>query len=91
MHWENRDVLLSDLIGKFELLLEDHATLHAEMRALRREMHERHELSTFLLKAIATDLAAHRADSEVHADGRPSATGRHACRPARLTSYHPPS
>jgi len=80
--------LLVDLHGKFELVLEDYTNLQAELQALRREAREQHELSAFLLRAVAADLAAHRADSRVHAGYRTKATGRLASRPARLKPCH---
>jgi hypothetical protein len=91
MERNNLHVLLSDLRGKFELVLEDYAALQAELLALRRKTHEQHELTTFLLGAIAADLAAHRADTSAHPDCRANATGRLFSRPPRPACSCPPS
>ena len=91
MHHNHLEVVLAELRGKFELLLEDYAALHAEVQMLRREARDQHELSTFLLRAIAADLTAHRADAEAHAGSRTKAQGRHAPRTVRLTTYRSPS
>jgi hypothetical protein len=68
------EVLLEEMRSKFDLVLEGHAALRAELQEYRRESNERHDLTEFLLKALArdvseirTDLAAHRADTEAHA------------------------
>lgn len=36
------------------------------MHEFRRESNEKHEQTAFLLKKVAADLSAHRADTEVH-------------------------
>jgi len=78
--------MLADLRGKFELVLEDYAALHAALQVMRREAREQHELTSFLLKAVAADLDAHRADAEAHRDSPGKVSGRPAGRPSRLTS-----
>lgn len=67
------EILLEMMRSRFDLLLEGHATLRAELQEYRRESNERHDLTEFLPKALArdvgqlrTDLAAHRADTEAH-------------------------
>lgn len=60
------EILLEEMRGKFDLVLEGHAALTARIDALDRKLDEKHELTTFLLKAVATDLSAHRADTEAH-------------------------
>ncbi len=67
------EILLEEMRSRFDLLLEGHATLRAELQEYRRESNERHDLTEFLLKALArdvgqlrTDLSAHRADTEAH-------------------------
>jgi len=60
------EMLLENIRGKFELVLEGHGALRSELHEFRRESNEKHEQTAFLLKKIAADLAAHRADTEAH-------------------------
>lgn len=71
------EILFEEMRGKFDLVLESHAALRAELQEYRRESNERHDLTEFLLKALArdvaeirADLAAHRADTESHSHYR---------------------
>ncbi len=73
MEKEHLEILLEDIRGKFELVLEEHAALRVEIHEFRRESNEKHEQTAFLLKtmnnkidAVAADLGAHRADTEAH-------------------------
>ncbi len=66
MEKDHLEILLEDIRGKFELVLEGHTVLRAEMHEFRRESNEKHDQTAFLLKKVATDLAAHRTDTEVH-------------------------
>jgi hypothetical protein len=66
-------ILLEDIRGKFELVLEGHASLHAEIQSVRREVLENvgqvdFKIDTLNRKmdAVAAELAAHRADTEAH-------------------------
>jgi len=70
------EILLEDIRGKFDLVLEGHDVLRREIQEPRQESNEKHEMTSFLLKAInnkidavAADLAAHRADTESHKKG----------------------
>lgn len=60
------EILLEEMRGKFDLVLEGHTVLHARIDALDHKIDEKHELTIFLLKAVAADLSAHRADTEAH-------------------------
>jgi hypothetical protein len=74
------EILFEEMRGKFDLVLEGHATLRAEIQEFRHESNEKHDLTAFKLQvlsdevnnlrdkvdAIATDLATHRADTEAH-------------------------
>jgi len=91
MQQNHLDVVLADLRGKFELVLEDYAALHAEVQTLRCEARDQHELTVFLLRAIAADLTAHRADAEAHPGSRTKAQGRLAPRTVRLAPHRSPS
>jgi hypothetical protein len=86
MQQNHLEVVLADLHGKFELVLEDYAALYAEMQVLRREAREQHELAMFLLRAIAADLTAHRAECGPHADSRTKPQGRLAGRTTHLSA-----
>lgn len=73
MEKDHLEMLLEDIRGKFELVLEGHAALRVEMHEFRQESNEKHEQTAFLLKtlngkidAVAADLSAHRADTEAH-------------------------
>ena len=73
MEKEHLEILLEDIRGKFELVLEGHSTLNAKIDAFRAESNEKHDQTAFLLKsmnckidAVAADLSAHRADTEAH-------------------------
>ena len=66
MEKEHLEMLLEDINSKFELVLEGHAALRAELREFRQESNEQHEQTAFLLRKVAADLAAHRADTEAH-------------------------
>lgn len=73
MEKDHLEILLEDIRGKFDLVLEGHSSLHAEMQAMRQELKEelRHvdfkvETLNKKLDAVAADLATHRADTETH-------------------------
>jgi hypothetical protein len=73
MKKEHLEVLLEDISGKFDLVLEGHEMLREEIRGVREESNAKHEQTAFLLKAlgakldaVATDLSAHRKDTEAH-------------------------
>ena len=87
MHHNHLEVVLAELCGKFELVLEDYAALHAEVQTLRREARDQHELTMFLLRAIAADLTAHGADTKAHCGSSAKAQARLAPRTMRLTPY----
>jgi len=87
-------IVLAQLRNQFALLLEDLADLHAEVQALQRELHERQELNTFLLKAVVDDLFSHRGDPTAHLPCRSKRQGRLSSRPcpscsASSASPHP--
>ncbi len=84
MNHTRPDGLLDDLRGKFELVLEDYAALSTEMLALREEARRQHELTGFLLKALAADLARHCSDREAHAGARRPAAEPRAGQPVHL-------
>jgi hypothetical protein len=49
---EHLEILLEDIRGKFELVLEGHETLREELRGVREESNARHEHTAFLLRAL---------------------------------------
>ena len=66
MEQSHLEILLEDIRSKFELVLEGHSVLNNKIDAFRAESNEKHEQTAFLLKAVAADLSAHRADTEAH-------------------------
>ena len=73
MENDRLEILLEDIRGKFDLVLEGHTSLHAEMQSMRKEINEKIEHVDFKvdivnkkIDAVAADLAAHRADTEAH-------------------------
>lgn len=82
------EILFEEMRGKFDLVLEGHAALHAKIDALDRKVDEKFDLLAFkidVLKervdtveqtlgaridALATDLTAHRTDTERHSGYR---------------------
>ncbi len=77
MEKDNLEILLEDIRGKFDLVLEGHDLLRKEIRDTREELCEKIEFLDFKIDAVgdelgrkidavAADLAAHRADTEAH-------------------------
>ena len=73
MQKEHFGVLLEDISGKLDLVLEGHQSLHSEIRELSSKTDERFDQVDFKLDTlnskidgVAADLKAHRADTEAH-------------------------
>jgi hypothetical protein len=73
MEKEHLEIILEDIRGKFELVLEGHEVLRKEIQDTRQELGEKISLVDFKVDAlservdsIAEDLKAHRADTEAH-------------------------
>jgi hypothetical protein len=80
MEKDHLEILLGDIRGKFDLVLEGHEVLRSEIREVREESNARHGHTAFLIEtlntkidrveakvdAVATDLSAHRTDTEAH-------------------------
>jgi len=67
------EILLEDIRGKFDLVLEGHEALRSEIREAREESNAKHEHTAFLVNTlnrkidnVATDLSEHRKDTEAH-------------------------
>jgi hypothetical protein len=76
MQKDHLAILLEDIKSKVDLVIEGHDALRQEIQETRQELIEKIELNSFLVKGInnkiddvATDLAAHRADTESHSRG----------------------
>jgi hypothetical protein len=76
MKKDHLEILLEDIRGKFDLVLEGHDTLRKEIRDSREELCEKINLVDFKvgtlnqkIDAVAGDLAAQRADTEGHRTG----------------------
>ncbi len=77
MEKDHLEILLEDINGKFDLVIEGHGALRQRMDRLAEESRERDEHLLFLIQsvnstlggkidAVAADLAAHRRDTEAH-------------------------
>ena len=73
MDKDHLEILLEDIRGKFDLVLEGHDVLHKEIRDTREELCEKINLVDFKVEtlnhkidAVASDLTAHRRDTEAH-------------------------
>ncbi len=73
MEKDHLEILLEDIRGKFDLVLEGHDSLRQEIREARQSSDEKHDQAVFLLKVlnekidkVAADLSAHRTDTEAH-------------------------
>ncbi len=73
MEQRHLEILLEDMRGKFELVLEGHQVLRSEIQQSRAESKERDDHLLFLIRtlngkidAVGADLAAHRRDTEAH-------------------------
>jgi hypothetical protein len=76
MKKDHLEILLEDIRGKFDLVLEGHDTFRQEIQGTREELCEKINLVDFKVEtlnqkidAVAADLAAHRADTEGHRTG----------------------
>ena len=52
MKQEHIEILLEDLKGKFELVLEGHDSIRQEFRVCMQEMNEKIELNSFLIQGV---------------------------------------
>jgi hypothetical protein len=73
MDKDHMEIRLEYMNGKFGLVLEGHDVLRWEIRDAGDRSDQKHERTAFLLKAlndkidaVATDLSAHRRDTEAH-------------------------
>ena len=66
MEKDHLEILLEDIRGKFDLVLEGHDALRKEIQDARRDLGDKISLVDFKVEAVATDLKAHRVDTEAH-------------------------
>ena len=73
MDKDHLEILLEDIQGKFDLVLEGHDALRKDIRDTREELGEKINLVDFKVEtlnqkidAVASDLTAHRRDTEAH-------------------------
>jgi hypothetical protein len=52
MKKDHLEILLEDIRGKFDLVLEGHDSLRKEIRDAREESNEKHDLTAFQIKAL---------------------------------------
>ena len=69
MEKEHLEVLLEDIQGKFELVLEGHESLRKEIREARDESNQKHKHTAFLIETIIKriDGAEVRLDKKIDA------------------------
>ena len=73
MEKDHLEILLEDIRGKFDLVLEGHDVLHKDIMDTREELCKKVNLVDFKvdvldkkIDAVAADLSAHRRDTEAH-------------------------
>ncbi len=73
MRKDHLEILLEDIKGKFDLVLEGHEMLRKEIRDTRDELRREIEHNSFLINtvnakvdALTADLLSHRGDTEAH-------------------------
>jgi len=73
MQKEHFEVLLEDISGKFDLVLEGHAALDGKIERKFDELNEKIDNNSFKIDvlnqkidSVAKDLREHRADTEAH-------------------------
>ena len=73
MKKDHLEILLEDIRGKFDLVLEGHEVLRNEIQVLGRSTDERFDIVDFKFDALnvkvdsmADDLTEHRRDTEAH-------------------------
>ena len=73
MKKDHLEILLEDIRGKVDLVLEGHDARHKEIRDTREELCEKVNSVDFKVEtlnskidAVASDLTAHRRDTEAH-------------------------
>jgi septation ring formation regulator EzrA len=73
MDKDHLEILLGDIREKFDLVLEGHDALRKDIRDTREELGEKINLVDFKVEtlnqkidAVASDLTAHRRDTEAH-------------------------
>ena len=76
MKKEYLETLLEDVKEKFDLILEGHASLNKKIDTVYENLDEKIEMNGLKIDAlnrkidgVASDLAAHRADTESHSKG----------------------
>ena len=52
MEKDHLEILLEDIRGKFELVLEGHTSLHSEMQSMRKELNEKIEHVDFKIDTV---------------------------------------
>ena len=73
MQKDHQTILLEDINSKFQMILEGHASLQSQIQEARDESNAKHDLTVFKIDTlnhkiddVASDLSAHRADTEAH-------------------------
>jgi hypothetical protein len=63
---EHLEVILENIDKKFDIVIEGYSTLDRKIDDLAKKTEERFDLVDFKIDTLATELKAHREDTEVH-------------------------
>ena len=63
---EHLEVILENIDKKFDIVIEGYSTLDRKIDDLAKSTAERFDLVDFKIDTLATELKAHREDTEVH-------------------------
>ena len=66
MEKEHLEIILENIDKKFDIVIEGYSTLDRKIDDLAQATAERFDLVDFKIETLATDLKAHRKDTEAH-------------------------
>ena len=66
MEKEHLEVILENIDKKFDIVIEGYSTLDRKIDDLVKKTEERFDLVDFKIDTLATELKAHREDTEAH-------------------------
>lgn len=69
MEKDHLGILLEDIRVKFDLLLEGHSSLHAEMQSMRKEFNEKFDLIDFKIGTVNKKIDCFEASLSARIDG----------------------
>ncbi len=66
MEKEHLEIILENIDKKFDIVIEGYSTLDRKIDDLVKKTEERFDLVDFKIDTLATELKAHREDTEAH-------------------------